>query len=59
MGADEEIRELEPGSDGLLAARVAVGSLGVLVSVTLRTVPCLQPASGRCADGPRPGARRF
>lgn len=39
MGADGEIRELEPGSDGLLAARVAVGSLGVLVSVTLRTVP--------------------
>ncbi|MCB0829336.1 MAG: FAD-binding protein [Solirubrobacterales bacterium] len=39
MGADGEIRELKAGTDELLAARVGVGSLGVLVAVTLRTVP--------------------
>ena len=39
MDAGGEVRELAPGSDELLAARVAIGSLGVIVSVTLRTVP--------------------
>lgn len=39
MNSRGEIVELDPGSDELLAARVAVGSLGVLVSITLRTVP--------------------
>jgi len=39
MGPDGEINEFGAGSDELLAARVAVGSLGVITSVTLRTVP--------------------
>ena len=39
MGADGEVREFGPGSDELLASRVAIGSLGVLISITLRTVP--------------------
>ena len=39
MGADGTVRDLEPGSDELLAARVSIGSLGVITSVTLRTVP--------------------
>ena len=39
MGADGTVRDLEPGSDDLLAARVSIGSLGVITSVTLRTVP--------------------
>ncbi len=38
-GADGRLREFGPGSDELLAARVAVGSLGVLTTITLRTVP--------------------
>lgn len=39
MNSKGEVEEFSPGSDALLAARVAVGSLGVLVSITLRTVP--------------------
>ncbi len=39
MGADGQVREFGSGSVELLASRVAIGSLGVLVSVTLRTVP--------------------
>ena len=39
MGPDGTVRELKAGTDELLAARVGVGSLGVLVAVTLRTVP--------------------
>ncbi|MBN8866384.1 MAG: FAD-binding protein [Solirubrobacterales bacterium] len=39
MGPDGEVREFGAGSDELLAARVAIGSLGVITSVTLRTVP--------------------
>ena len=39
MGTDCEVREFGPGSDELLAARVGIGSLGVIVTVTLRTVP--------------------
>lgn len=38
-GADGELRAFGAGTDELLAARVAVGSLGVLTSITLRTVP--------------------
>jgi L-gulonolactone oxidase len=37
--ADGEVREFGPGSLELLAGRVAIGSLGVLASITLRTVP--------------------
>lgn len=39
MGADGTVREFGPGTDELLAARVGLGSLGVIVAVTLRTVP--------------------
>jgi L-gulonolactone oxidase len=39
MAADGTVNEFGPGSDELLAARVAVGSLGVITAVTLRTVP--------------------
>lgn len=39
LGADGEIREFAAPSDELLAARVAIGSLGVITSLTLRTVP--------------------
>ena len=39
MDAKGEVREFSPGSDELLAARVAIGSLGVITAVTLRTVP--------------------
>jgi L-gulonolactone oxidase len=51
--ADGSIRELTPGtdSDGLLAARVGLGALGVLVSVTLRTVPAF---TLRRVDRPTP-----
>lgn len=37
--ADGEVREFGPGSLELLAGRVAIGSLGVLASITLRAVP--------------------
>ena len=37
--ADGEVREFGPGSLEILAGRVAIGSLGVLASITLRTVP--------------------
>lgn len=39
MGGDGQVREFGPGSDELPAARVAVGSLGVITALTLRTVP--------------------
>jgi len=39
MGPDGTVNEFGPGSDELLAARVAVGSLGVITAITLRTVP--------------------
>lgn len=39
MGADGQEKEFEAGTDELLAARVAVGSLGVITSLTLRTCP--------------------
>lgn len=40
MGPDGEVRSLSAGDgDPFLAARVAVGSLGVITAVTLRTVP--------------------
>lgn len=39
MDATGIVREFGSGSDELLAARVALGSLGVITAVTLRTVP--------------------
>lgn len=39
MGPDGSVNEFAGGSDELLAARVAVGALGVITAVTLRTVP--------------------
>lgn len=40
MGPDGEVRSLSAGDgDPFLAARVAVGSLGAITAVTLRTVP--------------------
>jgi FAD-linked oxidoreductase len=39
MGPDGTVNEFGAGTDELLAARVAVGSLGVITAVTLRTVP--------------------
>lgn len=39
MGADGTVREFGSGSEELLAGRVAIGSLGVITSITLRTVP--------------------
>ena len=44
IGADGTLRELSGSSDpeGLLAARVGIGALGVIYSVTLRTVPAFR-----------------
>lgn len=39
MDARGQLHEFSAGSDELLAARVAIGSLGVITAVTLRTVP--------------------
>ncbi|HMT05939.1 MAG TPA: D-arabinono-1,4-lactone oxidase [Solirubrobacterales bacterium] len=39
MDASGVVHEFDAGSDELLAARVAIGSLGVITSITLRTVP--------------------
>ena len=39
MDSAGTVREFSPGSDELLAARVAIGSLGVITSITLRAVP--------------------
>lgn len=41
VGADGEVRELSPGTDreAFLAARVSIGALGVLASLTLQCVP--------------------
>ncbi len=61
LGADGEVRRLNPTDtpDLLRAARVGVGSLGVITAVTLRTVPVVQPPPGRRADAAGRRSRRL